>query len=153
MVIAAVASPYNFNSNEAPMTNRQSSVILPRTFMGVYRTTLICMCFSIHVAAKEPSNPDSVLYKQKVSRDDQFFRKMFAPRRGMLAIKKDSVTFTTKRQRSSWLNFSLSYDEIEYVKRVFWTPNRTKIKAKNGETYRLFTYKRGKIIKFIRAKL
>jgi hypothetical protein len=114
---------------------------------------LFCMHFSIQIAARAPYTPDSVLYKQKVSRDDQFFKKMLAPRRGTLAIKNDSVTFTTKRQSSSWLNFSLSYNEIEYVKRVFWTPNRTKIKAKNGKSYRLFTYKRGKIIKFIRAKL
>ena len=103
-----------------------------------------------------PCNGQSsnVIYKQSVQRDDLFFIEMFS-HRGTILLTQDSLIFKIRRNRPSELNFSLAYGQIKSIK-VFYgflIPNRIKIKSIEGTSYRLFTYKKRKIIQLTREKM
>jgi hypothetical protein len=100
-------------------------------------------------------NEAGVLYSQTVTRDDNFFATPFTVKRGTLLLTNDSLIFKSKKSKHSRFSFSIPYDQIKYIKHpyAFLIPNRIKIRTKNGETYRLFTYKKKHIIKITREHL
>jgi hypothetical protein len=116
--------------------------------------SILLLFFGI-VNAQGENDKDSVLYRQKVIRDDKVFVAPFKIKRGILSLTKDSVIFTTERPENSRFNFSVSYDQIRYIRRPigFLIPNRIKIKTISGESYRLFTFKKRDIIKITRKQI
>lgn len=105
------------------------------------------------VNAQSKFTLDSILYEQNLSRDDKMFTKIFASRRGKLFLTSDSLIFISKKVKNNWLNFSLSYKQIAFIKRVSWISSFIKIKTKNGYTFRLFTYKRRNIIRITKERI
>ncbi len=97
----------------------------------------------------------SVLYTQKVTRDDIFWKKPFAVVKGDLLVSDDSLIFNTSKTKYARFNFAVPYDQIRSIRPFygFIIPNRIKVKLKNGESYRLFTYKKKEIIKRTRQKM
>lgn len=105
---------------------------------------------------KAYGNPtDSVLYSQKVLRDDRMFEDMFRAKRGMLFLTDTGIAFKSRRPNHSRFDFSIPYDQIKSIKTFygFLIPNRIKIKTTTGEKYRLFTYRKRKIIKITRDQM
>lgn len=98
---------------------------------------------------------DEVLYSQKVIRDDKVFKAPLKVKRGVLSLTKDSLIFRSERPENSRFNFSISYDQISYIRRPigFLIPNRIKIHTIKGESYRLFTFKKREIIRITRERM
>lgn len=98
---------------------------------------------------------DSVLFSQKVVRDDKMFEDIFRAKRGTLLLTSQKMEFKSKRPSHSRFDFSIPYSQIKSISRFygFVIPNRIKIKTETGETYRLFTYKKRKIIKITREQM
>lgn len=97
----------------------------------------------------------TVLYAQRVTRDDTFWKKPFAVIKGDLLIRHDSLAFNTSKTKYARFNFVVPYDQIRSI-RLFYgfiIPNRIKVKLKSGESYRLFTYKKKEIIRMTRQKM
>lgn len=98
---------------------------------------------------------DRIRYSQKVTRECRISEKPFSNKRGVLLLTNDSLIFKYKKEKLSEFNFSVSYEDIRTIKPFygFLYPNRIKIRAKSGEWYRLFTYKKRHILRITREKM
>jgi|GEM_PF-4960052 hypothetical protein len=98
---------------------------------------------------------DSVLFSQKVVRDDKMFEDVWRAKRGTLLLTNQKIEFKSKRPNHSRFDFSIPYSQIKSIRPFygFVIPNRIKIKTETGATYRLFTYKKKKIIKITREQM
>ena len=91
-----------------------------------------------------PLNEGDTLYQQKLQHLHHNIFKPYA--KGTFLIKNDSVFFVAKKQKKSFMNFSISVDEIKKVKNewLYIFPNRLTI-VTDEKKYLLFTYKRRRI--------
>ena len=95
---------------------------------------------------------DSLLYQQRVYRDDRLFSQMFANKRGLLILTDDSLKFIGVNRRFS---FSLAYEQVASIEPYygFLLPNRIKIQTIDGRVYRLFTYRNKNILAIARPQV
>jgi hypothetical protein len=98
---------------------------------------------------------DTVLFSQKVVRDDKMFEDAFKTKRGILLLTSQKMEFKSKRPSHARFDFSIPYNEIQSIRTFygFVIPNRIRIRTKAGQTYRLFTYKKRTIIKITRGQM
>lgn len=96
-----------------------------------------------------------IIYEQKVKRDDLIKVEGFKSRRGLISLTEDSLRFIILDKRPTQLNFRLAYSEIKSINIFFGflLPNRIKIKTWDGNSYRLFTYKKKEILRITKSKL
>lgn len=111
--------------------------------------------YPLLAAANNTERCDSIIYSQKVIRDDRMFHDMLRAKRGMLVLTNEALEFRSKRPGHARFDFSIPYNNIKYIRPFygFIIPNRIKIKTNTGETYRLFTYKKRKIINITQAQI
>lgn len=123
--------------------------------MNVRMTIAFLILLIGTVKAQGNVGRDSVLFSQKVVRDDKMFEDVFRAKRGTLFLTNQKMEFKSKRPSHSRFDFSIPYSQIKSIRRFygFVIPNRIKIKTETGEAYRLFTYKKGKIIKITRKQI
>ena len=95
------------------------------------------------------------MYQQKVRRDDVNLDLALKGNKGMLRLGADSISFVTDKEASHRANFAISYKDVVKVKRYagMLIPNRIGITGSHGETYRIFTYRRKKIIEIIESRM
>lgn len=100
-------------------------------------------------------NESNVVYKQKITRDDVSVGQAIRGSRGTIYLTEDSIIFKARKDVNRKINFRVTYNEIESVKRInpLFFPNRILIRLGNDEKYRLFTYKRRQLIKEIKKHL
>jgi hypothetical protein len=91
---------------------------------------------------------DSIIYQQVVRRDDVNVLQAFKGTKGVLLLSVNSIAFRANRERAKEINFTLTYSQVKRVKRYrgMLIPNRIGIKTYSGETYRIFTYRRKRIL-------
>lgn len=96
-----------------------------------------------------------IIYEQRLSRADLSVSEAMNGTRGTIYLTNDSVTFKARKAGNERINFGLSYNQISSIRRVnpLLFPNRILIRLKDGEKYRLFTYRRRKIINEISRRL
>lgn len=101
------------------------------------------------------STESGVLYTQRVTRDDIFWKNPFVVVKGDLIIRDDSLGFKSYKTKNAHFNFGISYNQIRSIRPFygFIIPNRIKIKLKDGQSYQLFTYKKKEIITRTREKV
>ena len=106
--------------------------------------TLSCIC----CLAQEEA-----VYRQNVRRDDVNFFRALKGTKGVLTLDADFISFDAQLKRVKDLNFKVAYDEIVKVKRYrgLLLPNRIGFQTA-GRTYRIFTYRRKRIIDIIESK-
>lgn len=96
-----------------------------------------------------------IIYEQKAKRDDLIKVEGFDNRKGVITLTEDSISFKIIEARPTQLNFSLAYSEVKSIN-VFYgflIPNRIKIRTWDGESFRLFTYRKKHLIRQTRARL
>ena len=101
------------------------------------------------------SIPDTVLHSQKVQREDVPFKQHFNGCAGILTLTNNQIIFVAKKSKNDKINFVIAYSDILIIKpiNILFFPNRIRIETKDGHNYKLFTYKREKIIEVVRNKL
>ena len=74
---------------------------------------------------------------------------------GTLTLTNQAVHFVAKNSEKQERNFILAYEDIKRVRRrwQYIFPNRTLIQTRDGEKYTLYTYRRKKIIRTIKAHI
>jgi hypothetical protein len=109
----------------------------------------------LHLCANSQSANQEVIYTQKVTRDDAMFVHPVSTLVGFVSLTSDSLIFTCKKKGVSRFNFSLPYTQIKSIDTFyrFLIPNRIEILTKDGESYRLFTYKKRNIIRITRERM
>ena len=117
------------------------------------KTTLILFCL-VFASCLTCLSQSGNVYRQEVRRDDVNIFRALKGTKGTLTLDFDSILFET-HGKTKRINFSLSYNDVVEIKRykAMLLPNRIGIRTSGGETYRIFTYRRKKIIDFIEARI
>ena len=97
----------------------------------------------------------SISYQQMVRRDDVNLVLALKGTKGMLRLDSDSISFITDKAASRKASFAGSYTDVVKIKRYtsILIPNRIGIRSADGEIYRIFTYRRKKIIGIIESRM
>ena len=119
--------------------------------MNNFRLWCACLMSLLINSIALAQNDAGILYQQKVTREDVSIRQTIKGGRGTIYLTKDSVRFEARKEANRTINFSIAYNQIRSVKRVnpLLFPNRILIIHKDGEKYRLYTYKRKQLIQGI----
>jgi hypothetical protein len=100
---------------------------------------------------------DTVIYQQKVTLDYTQLIDFVSFRNsvGTLFLTQDSLIFRTHKKKHIDDDFAFAYAELALVDtdNSLLFPNRIKIILLNGERYRLYTYKRRKIISIVQNQM
>jgi hypothetical protein len=123
---------------------RNFLIILPVNWLFVHAVTASAFMVT-----------DTILYEQKVFRDDRMFEDIFRSKVGILYLTDKKLEFKCKRPGHDRFNFSIPYGEIKSIRTFYGyvIPNRIKIRTTSGESFRLATYKRRKIIRITREQM
>lgn len=123
--------------------------------MKTKELVLLSVFMLLHFCANCQSANRQIIYSQKVIRDDAMFERPISTKVGFVSLTSDSLIFTCKKERLSRFNFSIPYTQIQAINTFygFLIPNRIKIRTKDGESYRLFTYKKRNILRITKERM
>jgi hypothetical protein len=127
-------------------------------FMRNFLIILFVSRFSLHsFTVSAFTVTDTILYEQKVFRDDRMFKDIFRTKKGTLYLTDQQLEFKSHRPTHARFDFSIPYGQIKSIRTYYGfiipIPNRIKIKTISSERFRLFTYKRRKIIRITREQM
>jgi hypothetical protein len=126
-------------------------IIKMNEILKIVLAVTLPFCSMVALAQTE----SEIIYEQKVARDDISIRQSLRGSGGAIYLWNDSVAFKANKEKNRRINFSVAYNDIKQVVRVnyLFFPNRILIRLKDGQKYRLFTYKRRTIIEEINRRL
>ncbi len=118
------------------------------------RINLLCFITSFIIINWPAFSQIEIPFEQTVRRDDVSIFQAFQGTKGVLKLGRDSVVFRAIKASASQINFALPYTQIAKVKRYKATlfSNRIGITTLDRKTYRIFTYRRKKILKLLKSR-
>lgn len=116
---------------------------------------LLCLCTLLNSRLPAQVSTDTVLYSQRLYREGLPFAQYVKGSRGTLYLTLHKLQFRSFKTTNSSIDFNVTYQDIESIRAVNYLifPNRILIKTKVGKLYRLYTYKRKRILETVQERI